>query len=79
MWGRESTNPTVWGTRGVTICITPVLQDLDSAARIPHFPVQLPRYSCEHHFCGQITVCFCSHFASDLFQNNQDIGIRAHH
>lgn len=25
----------------------------------PTFTVQLPRHCCEHHFCGQITVCFC--------------------
>lgn len=77
-WGREYTNPTIWSTSGVTIHITVVLQNLDSAVYIPHFPVQLPRCSCEHHFCGQIAVCFCSHFVYDLFQNNQDIAIRAH-
>lgn len=41
--------------------------------------VQLPRHSCEHHFCGQITVCLRSHFVCDLFRNNQAISICAHH
>lgn len=67
-----------FGMCGITICITPVLQDLESVARMPHFPLHLLRCSCEHHFCGQIAVCFCSHFVSGLFQNNQDVGIRAH-
>lgn len=66
------------GMCGITICITPVLQGLDSVARIPHFPLSLLRCSCEHRFCGRIAVCFCSHFVSALFQNNQDVGIRAH-